>query len=189
MLNWAMGIFSVRTLAHMSFMFVCLLVGAPHAASAQEIPLPLKKAAKESDESLVFAVVKASRANVRLGPSFDHAVKWVYRRSGVPVAVVERFEHWRRIRDMDGEEGWVHFTLLDGAAHGAMVRRSSDEDVDAHLPLRSDADVAAATLALLEPGVVLEVLSCAEKWCRVAVGERRGWVLRGELWGIGSEDF
>ena len=189
MLGWAMVIFSARTLALISLVVLaCLLAGAPRAALSQEIPIPLKKITETIDESLVFSVVKASRANVRLGPSFDHAVKWVYRRSGVPVAVIERFEHWRRIRDVDGDEGWVHFALLDSTARGAIVRRGGD-NTEATLPLLADAGVDAATVALLEPGVVLEVLSCVEAWCRVVAGERRGWVLRKELWGIGSGDF
>ena len=176
MLGCAMVIFSARMLAPISLvLFACLLAGAPRTALSQE--------------ASVFAVVKASPANVRLGPSFDHAVKWVYRRSGVPVAVIERFEHWRRIRDVDGDEGWVHFALLDSTARGAIVRRVGAEDAGAPLPLLADADASAAAVALLEPGVVLEVLSCAEAWCRVTAGERRGWVLRKGLWGVDSGDF
>ena len=189
MLGCAMVIFSARMLAPISLVLLaCLLAGAPRTALSQETPIPLKKITEAGDESSAFAVVKASRANVRLGPSFDHAVKWVYRRSGVPVAVIERFEHWRRIRDVDGDEGWVHFALLDGTARGAIVRRG-DGGAGAPLPLLADADVDAVAVALLEPGVVLEVLSCVEAWCRVAAGERRGWVLRKGLWGIGSGDF
>lgn len=189
MLGWVMVIFSARVLAPILLvLFACLLAGAPRTALSQKVPIPLKKITKV-DESSVFAVVKASRANVRLGPSFDHAVKWVYRRSGVPVAVIERFEHWRRIRDMDGDEGWVHFALLDSTARGAMVLRGGGDNSGAPLPLLADADVNAVTVALLEPGVVLEVLSCKKAWCRVAVGERRGWALRKGLWGIGSGDF
>ena len=191
MLDWAMVIFSARMLAPVSLvLFACLLAGAPRTALGQEfVPLSPEKTTETGGESSTFAVVKASRANVRLGPSFDHAVKWVYRRSGVPVAVIERFEHWRRIRDMDGDEGWVHFALLDSTARGGIVRRGGGDAADAPLPLLADAAGDAATVALLEPGVVLEVLSCAEAWCRVVVGERQGWVLRKGLWGVGSRDF
>ena len=190
MLGWDMIIFSARTLAPVSLvLFACLLVGAPRTALGQEsVPLPLEKTVQAADELSAFAVVKASRANVRLGPSFDHAVKWVYRRSGVPVVVIERFEHWRRIRDMDGDEGWVHFALLDSTARGGIVRHGGS-DADAPLPLLAEANGDAVTVALLEPGVVLEVLSCVEAWCRVVVGKRRGWVLRKGVWGVGSGDF
>ena len=136
-------------------------------------------------EKMVFAVLKSSRVNVRRGPSFDHAVEWVYRRRGVPVAVLDRFDHWRHIRDMDGEEGWVHFSLLDGSERGGMVRRSDN----APLALRMEAADESRIIALLQPGVVVKLLSCDAHWCRIGVGERDGWVAREGLWGIAPEDI
>ena len=137
-------------------------------------------AAQEAGDAVSFAVLKADRVNVRRGPGFDHAVQWVYNRRGVPVAVIDRFEHWRHIRDMDGDAGWVHFSLLDTSGRGAMVRRGGD----APLPLRAQPRAEAQVVALLQRGMVLEALQCLPDWCRVGSGQWRGWVPRASLWGI-----
>ena len=146
----------------------------------------------------VFAVLKANQVNVRRGPSFEHAVQWVYNRRGVPVAILERYEHWRRIRDMDGDTGWVHFSLLDTSARGAIVRAAPAHNDTPHntfhnddglLPLRARARDNARIVALLQPGVVLEALECRPHWCRVEIEERRGWVARAAVWGIALEEL
>ena len=141
--------------------------------------------AEQAKATASFAVLKAGQVNVRRGPGFDHAVQWIYRRRGVPVAIIDRFGHWRHIRDMDGDTGWVHFSLLDASARGAMVRRADS----APLPLRAQASAEAQVVALLQPGVVLEPLECLPDWCRVRIGERRGWVMRASLWGIAADDL
>ncbi|MBW8284190.1 MAG: SH3 domain-containing protein [Rhizobium sp.] len=61
-----------------------------------------------------FVSLKAKRVNLRIGPSTDYAVSWLYLKSGLPVEIIQEYENWRRIRDADGTEGWVSQTLLSG---------------------------------------------------------------------------
>lgn len=136
-----------------------------------------------SDAPLQFAVLKADRVNLRRGPSFQHGVQRVYVRRGMPVAVLERFEHWRRIQDMDGETGWVHTAMLRESRRGARFAVARGEG-EAPVPVRVAADAGAEVVVLLEPGLVMEALACGVEWCWVGVEEHRGWVLRAALWGI-----
>ena len=55
--------------------------------------------------------LKADKINVRRGPSSEHQVAWVYQRRGLPVEITAEFENWRRIRDSDGDEGWVYQSM------------------------------------------------------------------------------
>ena len=61
-----------------------------------------------------FVSLKAEKVNVRRGPSSDHPVAWVFQRKGLPVEIVAEFENWRRVRDSDGEEGWILQNMLAG---------------------------------------------------------------------------
>ena len=61
-----------------------------------------------------FVSLKAEKVNVRRGPSSDHPVAWVFQRKGLPVEIVAEFENWRRVRDSDGEEGWILQNMLSG---------------------------------------------------------------------------
>ena len=63
-----------------------------------------------------FVSLKAEKVNVRRGPSSDHPVAWVFQRKGLPVEIVAEFENWRRVRDSEGEEGWIlQACLLENA--------------------------------------------------------------------------
>ena len=86
------------------------LVAAPPvlaqpAKGASGLPLPR------------FVSLKARRVNLRIGPSRDYAVNWLYTRSGIPMEIIQEYDHWRRVRDLDGTEGWIHKSLLTGDAH------------------------------------------------------------------------
>jgi SH3-like domain-containing protein len=59
-----------------------------------------------------FVSLKAGRVNVRVGPGEDYKVAWVFTKSQLPVEVIQEFDTWRRIRDSDGQMGWVFHSLL-----------------------------------------------------------------------------
>ena len=158
-----------------------LPVISPHMGFAQAAPLrgietglPLPR----------FVSLKSAKVNVRRGPSRMHQVDWVYRRKGLPVEVVSEFEHWRRIRDFDGDVGWVHSSLLDSRRSAIIRGRVGGNPV----PLYAMPDSYSETLALVEPGVLARLISCNSKWCRAKVlGSEQtaeGWVERGHLWGL-----
>ncbi len=61
-----------------------------------------------------YVSLKSDHVNLREGPSKDHATKWIYQRAGLPVEITAEYEIWRRIRDLEGSEGWVLHSLLSG---------------------------------------------------------------------------
>ena len=61
-----------------------------------------------------FVSVRAGKVNVRRGPSESHRVDWVFQLAHMPLEVTAEFGHWRRVRDIDGAGGWVHYALLSG---------------------------------------------------------------------------
>lgn len=142
-------------------------VFAPAALWAQSgLPLPR------------YVSLQASKVNVRTGPGVRYPVEWVLVKRGIPVEIIAEFEHWRKIRDWQGTEGWVHQSMLSGARTAIVM-----DDVRV---LRRSADENAPALARLEPGVVGRLLSCEDFWCRMEVAGFRGWVKRAEIWGAGE---
>lgn len=120
--------------------------------------------------------IKATEANVRKGPGVDYPIDWVYRRLDMPVQVIAEFEKWRKIRDWEGDEGWVHFALL-----------SSRRTIIVTAPettLRRLAAEASPAVARLAQGMVARVEYCDPEWCLVTVQGYDGWVLRTDIWGV-----
>ena len=61
-----------------------------------------------------FASLRAGEVNVRTGPGVQYPVDWVFQRQGLPVEVIAEYRTWRKIRDWQGTQGWVHQSLLAG---------------------------------------------------------------------------
>jgi SH3-like domain-containing protein len=51
--------------------------------------------------------------------------------------------------------------------------------------LRRDAQDSASSVAILKPGVIGHIRSCAaaSDWCQVQAGDYRGYLKRGQFWG------
>ncbi len=127
-----------------------------------------------------FVSLKSDRVNVRRGPSSDHAIAWVYNCKKLPVEIVAQFEHWRRVRDSDGEEGWVYQSLLSGHRTAIVAPWIKGKTV----PMLHDPETQASVVALLGPGVIGDVESCSGTWCRLNIGGHEGWIDQAMLWGV-----
>lgn len=123
-----------------------------------------------------FVSLRADTVNLRIGPGDRYPVEWVYHRKGLPVEIVAQFEQWRRVRDWQGTEGWVHQRLVTGIRN-IIVK-------GAQRTLYADADADAAPVAKLDAGVIAHLLECRKEWCRIETQSIKGWLHRGEVWGI-----
>src|SRR5690606_63653 len=92
-----------------------------------------------------FVSLKTEGANGRRGPGLEHRVEWIYERAGLPLQVTGESGPWRRVRDPDGAQVWMHAQNLD-------ARRTAL--VTADVPLRRMARPGAKPAAYLSPGVI-----------------------------------
>jgi len=122
-----------------------------------------------------FVSLAADKVNLRSGPAPRYPVTWTYQKKGLPVLVTAEFEHWRRIRDVDGDEGWVHKSLLSGRRHALVVGEVS--------ALRRRPEAKAAIVARAEPGVLGRLEACAGDWCRLRLDQAHGWLPRQAIFG------
>jgi SH3-like domain-containing protein len=126
-----------------------------------------------------FVSLKADKINVRRGPSSEHQVAWVYQRRGLPVEITAEFENWRRIRDSDGEEGWVYQSMLSGKRMALVAPWRKKEAV----PMYASPDESAGPIAMVKAGVVAALEDCTGNWCRVSASGYDGWIAQPMIWG------
>lgn len=129
-----------------------------------------------------YVSLKNDRVNLREGPSKEHRTSWVFQRAGLPVEITGEFETWRRIRDVEGAEGWVLHSLLSGR-RTALIMPWSKKPEDM-IALRERADDNAQVVARLSPNVLASIRSCAGSWCRVTVADHEGFIRQDRLWGV-----
>jgi SH3-like domain-containing protein len=127
-----------------------------------------------------FVSLKVGRVNVRTGPGEDYKVAWVFTRAGLPIEVIQEFDTWRRVRDIDGSVGWVFHSLLSGKRTAVVAPWAGG----APRPLRAGSSPDAAIAAYLEPGVMASIERCHGGWCLLAGDGFAGWVEQDQLWGV-----
>jgi SH3-like domain-containing protein len=161
-------------------LLLALVVLLPFSALAQddaaafrstELPLPR------------FASLRSDEIYVRTGPGQRYPVEWVYKKGGLPVEIILEFDIWRKIKDYDGQVGWVHHTMLSGK-RTAFIKKG--ERAELHKKPLKDSQ----TLAFLDPNVIVAVSECAQGWCAINASGYKGWVTQNALWGVyESEEF
>jgi SH3-like domain-containing protein len=123
-----------------------------------------------------FASLKSDNVYVRAGPSMDYPIRWIYQREGLPVEIILEYDAWRKIRDPEGEVGWVHKILLSG---NRTARVTANDPVTAF----HDPD-GTRPVAKIEPGVIVGVKECGETFCDIQFSAYEGWVEKKSLWGV-----
>jgi len=125
-----------------------------------------------------FVSLRADTVNLRTGPGVQYPVEWVFQRRDLPVEIIAEYRTWRKVRDWEGAEGWMHSSMLGGArtviVTGAVATL--------HAKAEADADV----VARAEPGAIGRLKGCPEglAWCQVEIGGHDGWLERNAFWGV-----
>lgn len=125
-----------------------------------------------------YVVLKSKDINVRVAPGITEQLKFNYKCMLNPVEVTAEFDSWRKIRDSDGNDGWVHEAMLDGrkfvkvnGKNGAKILR---------LP-----STRAKVIAIAEQGVIAKIVDCKDDWCKISLSNSyKGWVQKREIWGV-----
>jgi SH3-like domain-containing protein len=137
-----------------------------------------------------YVSLKSDRVNLRKGPGTEYPIAWVFRRAGLPVEVIEEFEGWRQIRDAEGTTGWVLGTMLSGRRTAVILpwesghqANAGKEQQRASVTLRDDENEKSQPIAQVEAGVLASIISCDGRWCRVSIGDFRGYLEQAKLWG------
>lgn len=123
-----------------------------------------------------FGSLRAGRAFMRAGPGKQYPVTWVFTRSGVPLEVLGEWNVWRKVRDSEGTEGWMDRAMLSTDRTIQIIGETR--------ALRARPDLSSPIVLRAEPGVVMRVTMCADRWCRVEGEGRSGYLLREYGFGV-----
>lgn len=152
---------------YFSIVFVTLAALAASMAQAQDREVPY------------WASIRAPEVNMRVGPSQDYPIEWVYKRQGLPMKVIRVREGWRLVRDPDGAEGWIVARLLSPERSALVI----GEGLAA---IRSAPSEVADLKWNAEPGVVGMLGRCDAGWCEIDISGREGYIREDRLWGVGE---
>lgn len=123
-----------------------------------------------------MASLKKGEVNVRSGPGNQYPILWVYQRPGYPVQLLARYDNYWKVRDIEGEEGWVFIGMVSPRLTGVVAG-------SAPVPLyrRNQAD--SPVVARLSPGlvVVLDEPCTPDGWCQGQTEGVKGYLRQSAL--------
>lgn len=132
-----------------------------------------------------FVSLKSDRVNMRKGPGTDYPTAWVYRRAGLPLEVIKEFEGWRQVRDAEGAAGWVLQSFLSGRRTALVLPWEIKPGAPPpKVALRANDSEHARAVAMIEAGVIANLLNCDGLWCRVSIDRYQGYIEQKKLWGV-----
>lgn len=124
-----------------------------------------------------FVSLGSDKVYVRTGPGQKYPIKFFYKKSELPVEVILEYEAWRKIRDNDGDEGWVHKSLLSGRRTALVL---GEGPVALYRKPAADSRI----VAYAEPKVIGHLEQCENGWCRFEASGYKGWIEGKSIWGV-----
>ena len=129
--------------------------------------------------NIAFSEVRSLRntkVNVRLGPSKNYPIKFVYEKKYLPVVIIDEHYNWRKVKDYDNDTGWVHISQLSKIKTTVTTK---DNKV-----VYSSPSIYSKPKVKLEIYQVLTIKKCNLKWCEIKNAKINGWIKKEYLWAI-----
>ena len=126
----------------------------------------------QADE--VFLSLKKSKVFVRYGPSFESDIKYIYRKTNLPIKQIDKKENFRRIVDFKKNSGWIHVSQL---------KKNNSVIAINDKVLFKEPTTFAKPVALIKKGRLLILEKCQKNWCKVKTNKFSGWIDKKNIWG------
>ena len=112
---------------------------------------------------------------MRYGPSFESAIKYVYKKINLPLKQIDKKENFRRIIDLKNNSGWIHISQL---------KKSNSVIATKDKVLFKKPTSFAKPIAQIKEGRLLIVEKCEINWCKIISEEFEGWIKTDNIWGL-----
>lgn len=128
-----------------------------------------------------FASLRAKETNLRSGPGKRYPILWVYKQGAVPVEIIDEVQNWRRVKDIAGDTGWLHRSLLSGNRTAMFVAGTHN--------LYANPDATTAPILRMREGVIVRLLQCTQDWCHIEAADHQGWAEKKSLFGVYTSEL
>ena len=118
--------------------------------------------------------ISAPVANIRSGPGTNYDLLWKVQKY-FPIFVIEKSGEWYHFEDFEGDEGWVHQSLVSKIQ--TVITKNETANV------RSGPGTNYEVLFTIEKGIPFKVLKRENNWIHIehADGDK-GWIHKSLVW-------
>jgi SH3-like domain-containing protein len=125
--------------------------------------------------------VSAPVGNIRSGPGSEFNIIWKIGKYH-PIIVLEKSGSWYRFRDFEGDEGWIHKTLLSNIPTVVTIKDECN--------IRSGPGNEFKILLVVEKGIPFKIVKRKGNWIHIkhADGDE-GWIYKSLVWYEGLDGY
>ena len=128
-----------------------------------------------ADKVNYYVSLKYNKVHVRYGPSPNSPIKYIYKKKYLPLKVIDKKEHFRKIIDLKKNSGWIHKSQL--------IKSKSLITISEKI-LYTKPTKYSEPVAKLEEGRLLILKKCLKNWCKIESDNYSGWIKNNNIWGI-----
>jgi SH3-like domain-containing protein len=119
--------------------------------------------------------IKGDKVNLRSGPGTNYSVSWELG-EGYPLKILEKKKSWLKVRDFEGDTGWVYRKLTANRPH-LIVKKEL-------VNIRKTPSTRGRIIGKANYGVVFTTIKQQSGWAKVKHDSGLvGWIKRDLLWG------
>ena len=123
----------------------------------------------------ILVSIKTQKANLRYGPGKNYPIKLIFIKKNIPLLIVDRFDHWRKVLTIQKNSGWIHKSQLS-PKHRSIILNSDY--------LRKKPNLHSKRIVLLKKNVNVNIIVCKLYWCKISANRKYlGWYIKKYLWG------
>ena len=118
--------------------------------------------------------VSSTIANIRSGPGTNYEILWKVE-SYYPITVLRRSGSWINFRDFEGDEAWIHTSLVDKRPTVITIKNTCN--------VRKGPGTNHDILFTVEKGIPFLIMERQKNWIEIkhADGDR-GWIHKSLVW-------
>jgi len=128
-----------------------------------------------------FVSLKSDEINLRVGPSINYPISLQYIRKNLPIEIIDEFDLWRKVKDHEGNIGWIKKGLLKGDRY-ALTGIKKNESKIYNRPNGRE-------IGLIKKDNILKLEICLDSWCYISHQDINGWVSKGDIWGVYKDEL
>ena len=124
-----------------------------------------------------FVSTKSDESNLRKGANTDYPILLTYKVKNLPLEVIGEHDKWRKVKDFDGNEGWMHKDLLKGNRFG-LINTSHGQFSQILIKPKGK------LIGNIGNRNIVKLNKCLKKWCHISINKNKGWINKKNLWGV-----
>ena len=128
-----------------------------------------------------FVSTKSDESNLRVGANLDYPILLTYKVKSFPLKIIDEYEIWRKVIDIDGNQGWMHKSLLQSNRYG-IIKTAHEQGVQVYNKPEG------VMVGKIGNRNIVKINKCFNLWCHISLNNHQGWINKINIWGVDNNE-